>query len=327
MGHLADAAIGCQFSVAIFSQYHSRRQNISVARKPRTGLSVDPGRCASCGVHHVRAIEYLETEPYGVAVAAGDCHPSPRRVNLSSMPQTARASLPLPRTAISFRPEYLDFERGIHVGNLDDTARITRILKLELEAAYDQPFVTERYGRGVYWQWIGYVPRANREAKPLSSKVSFGCSKLFLMVDTKEKLFKCGLQVERGLVKPSRKFQDAQLLPDWDWHRLVDSLKPRSMMEGEIQRLLGSEEFHLRAGTWVDSSRFSSPKLPSARTLRRLLTSIAANEWGFFQLYYAMDKDEVRGSAGLDLVESMLAIFREVTPAMNLCMQIRLEQK
>ena len=57
--------------------------------------------------------------------------------------------------AVGFRPEFLDFERGIHVGNLEENQRITRILKLALEARYGQPFVTERWGRGVYWQWIG----------------------------------------------------------------------------------------------------------------------------------------------------------------------------
>jgi len=38
-----------------------------------------------------------------------------------------------------------------------------------------------------------------------------------------------------------------------------------------------------------------------------------------------MPEKEVRSSSGVDLVESMMAIFDEVTPAMNLCMQIRLE--
>jgi hypothetical protein len=37
-----------------------------------------------------------------------------------------------------------------------------------------------------------------------------------------------------------------------------------------------------------------------------------------------MSEKEVRGSTGLDLVESMLAVFGEVTPAMNLTMQIKL---
>ena len=37
-----------------------------------------------------------------------------------------------------------------------------------------------------------------------------------------------------------------------------------------------------------------------------------------------MSEEDVTGSTGLDLVESMLAVFREVTPAMNLCMNIQL---
>ena len=69
-----------------------------------------------------------------------------------------------------FRPEYLDFEHGIRVGNLEEHERITRILKLALEARYAQPFVTERWGRGVFWQWIGFLARANRTAKPLSCR-------------------------------------------------------------------------------------------------------------------------------------------------------------
>jgi hypothetical protein len=39
-----------------------------------------------------------------------------------------------------------------------------------------------------------------------------------------------------------------------------------------------------------------------------------------------MREAEVRGSTGLDLVESMLAVFKEVTPVMNLCMQTKLRE-
>ena len=81
-------------------------------------------------------------------------------------PVLTEPSYAMPTVAIGFRPEYLDFRRGIHVGNLEDNERITRILKLGLESRYRQPFVTERWGRGVYWQWIGFLARANREAKP-----------------------------------------------------------------------------------------------------------------------------------------------------------------
>ncbi|MCP5117610.1 MAG: hypothetical protein GY953_42850, partial [bacterium] len=83
---------------------------------------------------------------------------------------------------VKFRSEYLDFDRGIRVGKLDDDARITRILKLAVEERFGEPFVTERYGRGMYWRWIGLLSRANRAAKPLSSGVSFGCAKFFVMI-------------------------------------------------------------------------------------------------------------------------------------------------
>jgi hypothetical protein len=39
-----------------------------------------------------------------------------------------------------------------------------------------------------------------------------------------------------------------------------------------------------------------------------------------------MREEEVRASTGVDLVEAMLAVFHEVTPAMNLCMQIQLSE-
>ncbi|MGH9433155.1 MAG: hypothetical protein ACRD3T_16610 [Terriglobia bacterium] len=240
------------------------------------------------------------------------------------MTPRTRILLPLPKTAIAFRPEYLDFNRGIHVGNLEDNARITRVLKIELEAGYGEPFVTERWGRGVYWQWIGYLPRANRAAKPLSSKVSFGCSKFFLMVDTEEKVFKCGLQVERGYVKARRHYPVCELAPDWDWHRLLRSLTPKGEMERELKRLVGREGFQVQCGAWDRPTRQARANWPGCANLRKLLRSGPPDQWAGFQLYYPMPEEEVKGSSGVDLVEAMLAIFREVTPVMNLCMQTRL---
>ena len=58
--------------------------------------------------------------------------------------------------------------------------------------------------------------------------------------------------------------------------------------------------------------------------LRRVLQAAVGDHWAGLQLYYPMTEEEVRSSNGLDLVESMLAVFREVTPAMNLTMQIEL---
>jgi hypothetical protein len=231
----------------------------------------------------------------------------------------------LPALAVGFRPEFLDFRRGIRVGNLEDNERITRILKLALESRYGEPFVTERWGRGVHWRWIGYLTRSNRAAKPLSSNVSFGCSKFFLMIDTEEALFKCGMQVERGYVKAPRDSRECQLRADWDWHRLVDSLKPHSVAERELRRLVVREGFRLHAGAWEeDSADYQQTNFPPLTKIRRLLASAPDNDWAAFQVYYPMTQAEVRASTGLDLVESMLAVFAEVAPLMSLCMQIPL---
>jgi hypothetical protein len=226
----------------------------------------------------------------------------------------------------AFRPEYLDFDRGIHVGNLTDHERITRILKLALEARYRQPFVTERWGRGVYWQWIGLLARANRAAKPLSSDVSFGCAKFFLEVDTDERAAKFGLQVERSYERAPREARAFALRPDWDWHRLLKSLTPRGAVARELDRLVRREGFEAHAGGWSgESAHYSKATYPGPAGLRKALESAPKNAWAGFQLYYRMSEAEVSGATGLDLVEAMLAAYRELVPVANACMQIELE--
>jgi hypothetical protein len=231
---------------------------------------------------------------------------------------------PFPRSAIGFQPEYLNFQKGIEVGNLEDNQRITRILKLALEARYGQDFVTERYGRGVFWQWIGYLPRANRSAKPISSKVSFGCSKFFLTMDTEARAFKCGFSVERGMIEPPADFPKIELKPDWDWHRLLASLKPSGVLVRELKRLVFQEGFLIDAGGWEVRQPLGKNNFPSMTKLKKILEEAPGASWAGFQVYYGMSEKEVLSSTGVDLVESMMAIFEEVTPAMNRCMQISL---
>ena len=60
--------------------------------------------------------------------------------------------------------------------------------------------------------------------------------------------------------------------------------------------------------------------------IRRLLDAAPKNHWAGFQLFYPMTEEEVRNATGVDLVESMLAVFHEVTPLMNLTMQIKLAE-
>lgn len=223
-----------------------------------------------------------------------------------------------------FRPEFLDFRRGIHVGNLDENQRITRILKLAVEARYGEPFVTERYGRGVYWRWIGLVARANRAAKPLSSSVSFGCAKLFISVEPEEALFKCGLQVERGFLKAPRGSGEWRLRPDWDWNRLVAALRAADPLDRELQRLL-ADGFRIFAGSWGGGgAEFTKDDYPGARRLRAVLERAPAGQWAGFQLFYPMTEDEVRATSGADLVDAMLAVFDEVLPILNICSDLPL---
>jgi len=211
-----------------------------------------------------------------------------------------------------FRPELLDFKRGIHVGNLEENQRITRILKLALESRYGQSFITERWGRGVYWRWIGFLARANRDAKPLSSHVSFGCSKFFITVDLEEQLFKCGLQVERGYVKAPPGAREMQLQPDWDWLRLLEALRPGGAMAKQLSRLSR------------DGFKIYPEAGPGVTKLKRTLQAAPPGEWAWFQIYYSMTQSEVLAASGAGLVDSMLAIFDELTPVANLCMQIQL---
>jgi hypothetical protein len=241
------------------------------------------------------------------------------------MSQKKKIAPPFSRSAIGFLPEYLDFQKGIHVGNLQENQRITRILKLALEARYQESFVTERYGRGVYWQWIGFLPRSNRDAKPISSKVSFGCSKFYLTIDTDGRLFKCGFSVERGMIRPPANFPKIGLKSDWDWHRLLQSLTPSGAMASELKRLVQREGFRVEAGNWENNLMLDKNRFPSMASLKKALESAAPAEWAGFQVFYPMPEKEVQSSSGVDLVESMMAIFDEVTPAMNLCMQIQLK--
>ncbi len=227
----------------------------------------------------------------------------------------------------AFRPEFLDFQRGIQVGHLEPHQRITQILKLSLEESYRQPFVTDRWGRGVYWQWICFLPKANRIAKPISSHVNFGCSKFFIMIDRDENIFKSGFQVERGFIRAPKEYRNCQLRKDWDWHKLVRALKGKSGFYEQLRRRVSREGFRLHAGSWDTPSEYTRSNFPSRAQLLRSLNGAPENHWSGFQTYYPMTAEEVQSSTGADLVEAVLAVFREVTPLMNQCMQIVLEPR
>jgi hypothetical protein len=223
-----------------------------------------------------------------------------------------------------FRPEFLDFQKGIRVGHLEPHQRITQILKLSLESLYGEDFVIDRWGRGVHWQWICFLPRANREAKPISADVNFGCAKFFIKMDRTEGLFKAGLHIERGRIETSGEHSSYRLQKDWDWHRLLQAIHGRSTLYRRLRQLVREDGFQIYCGTRETGTHFDDDHFPSASALKNALLGYADPDWVVFQLYYPMPPQEVQGSSGSDLVESILAIMQEVAPVMNECMQVRL---
>jgi hypothetical protein len=226
-----------------------------------------------------------------------------------------------------FRPEYLDFQRGIRVGHLEPHQRITRILKQSLENKFGEEFVTDRYGRGVYWQWICFLSRANRTAKPLSHHTNFGCSKFFISIDREERAFKSGMQVERGYIEAPSGRRTWELQKDWDWHLLRGNLEVDPQFYEGLLGLMKKEGFHVKVGSWTNPSSFAPKGCPSVDQLLYVLKEIPDNHWGGFQLYYPMSPEDVKGSMGPDLVDAMMAVFAEVTPLMNACMRVQLKIK
>ncbi len=237
--------------------------------------------------------------------------------------KTGRSAAELP-TGEAFKPEWIDFERGIRVGNLEPHERITQILKHLLEQRYGTPFVTDRWGRGVYWQWICWLPKADRLAKPVSP-VTFACAKLFISAEHQDEVFKFGLQVERGYAASPAPYQGARLQKDWDWHRLAAQCREGSALDAELRRLVGREGFVAEIGQWGRNTRFDAATFRSASQLREAARKAPRSEWAAFQLYYPMPRKEVALCTGLELVRAIEGAFVEVVPAMNLCMQIRLE--
>ena len=236
-------------------------------------------------------------------------------------------------TGEAFQTKWIDFERGIRVGNIEPHERITRIVKYHLEQTHATPFVTDRWGRGVFWQWICWLPKANRSAKPVSHSYNFGCAKFFITVDKQRRVFQSGLQVERGRVSqaPDSEAVSVCLQDDWDWHRLMraSAMESKSAMESglhlELRRLLVQDGFVAELAGENHRLVLNRNTYCSAAQLSQAAAQLSDDGWAFFQLYYPMPEREVRACSGYELVKALLAVFLEVVPVMNRCMQVPLQ--
>ncbi len=228
-------------------------------------------------------------------------------------------------TGDAFDPAWIDFGRGIRVGNLEPHERITQILRYRLESRYGVRFITDRWGRGTHWQWICWVPLPNRQAKPRSSGANFGCAKLFVSMDRPAREFQCGMTVERGYVVADRS-AGWRLAPDWDWHRLLEECVKGSAFEREIRRLLG-EGFVATMSGGSGATRFDAASPFTAARLKAAARRCPDPQWAGFSVYYPMPEREVRATRGRELIDAVVGALVETVPAMNRCMQVPLESR
>jgi len=221
------------------------------------------------------------------------------------------------RRRAAFKNSYIDFERGIRVGRLEPEERITRILKARLTERFAIRFICDRWGRGVFWQWICWVPEPNRKAKPKSSGMNFSSGKFFVSVDRNDRILQAGVQIERAPVEPDPDDWPIRLERDWDWHVFVRALKGESLQR--LLRRLTREGFLIRLGPFGAMKTFGRSNYdPSA--LRAVLRKFPRNAWGGFQLYWPFGEEEVRGTEGGELIEAVVAAFEETAPVLDLCM-------
>ena len=197
-------------------------------------------------------------------------------------------------------------------------------MKFYLESRHRTAFVTDRWGRGVYWQWICWLPRANRDAKTISRKVNFSCAKLFISADGDRMVFKSGLQVERGYVSGPEAEKPWGLREDFDWHRLVDQCRAGTPLDRELRRLVPREGFVAAAIGEDAGGGLTERTFTSVTPLRTALRRCSPQRWAGFQLYYPMPEPEVRGCTGYELVQAITGVFEQVIPAMNCCMDVPL---
>jgi hypothetical protein len=231
------------------------------------------------------------------------------------------ANPPLP-VRPAFKREFLDFENGIRMGGLEPQERITQIVKARLMEKYGQDLVIDKWGRGRFWQWICWIVRANRDSKPISGGLSFASAKFFISLERDDRTLDAGVQIERGRLRTGRgKPGEVYAAEDWDFYHLVKSLRKGTPLAEELDRLVRVEGFTVNVGgTWEASHTFRGKKWPGVAAVRRACEKVPPEAWGWFQACYPTPEKELVKMDGGEIVATILAIFDELAPLMNLVM-------
>ena len=73
-------------------------------------------------------------------------------------------------------------------------------------------------------------------------------------------------------------------------------------------------------GSWEASRTFRGPRWGGPAAVRKACLAIPPEAWGWFQVVYPTPEKELKDMDGAEIVATVLAIFDEVTPLMNLVM-------
>lgn len=217
-----------------------------------------------------------------------------------------------------FKNEFIDFKHGIRVGHLEKEQRITQILKEQLLKIFKEDFIIDHWGRGIFWPYIWFCPRANLKAKKFEGSGQFPSAKYFIGVDSERSLFLSGFYVESGYEKAEEpRYQRNE---DWDWNHFINRLKNEPSFQKELERLIVKEGFELAIGFEENLNVFNRKNFQGLQPIRDEIERRLREDWVVVQVYYPLSGKELKSMKGDDIVQSIIGIWIELVQLLNGCL-------
>ncbi|MDP3981306.1 MAG: hypothetical protein Q8Q33_07840, partial [Chlamydiota bacterium] len=190
----------------------------------------------------------------------------------------------------AFQPSFIDFKKGIRVGHLDENARLSRILKNALHEIFGEVFLVDRWGRGVYWEYIWFTPQRSWKKKNIKGRGHFESAKFFVGLDSKLKEFRAGIHIESGYTR-SVEEPRYQRNDQWDWNRMMKTLKGNTHLHAILKQLINEEQFRLQIGFSEDRSIYDCWDGPK-NILKEIQKRLCEN-WVVVQFFHAYSKQDL----------------------------------
>jgi hypothetical protein len=221
-----------------------------------------------------------------------------------------------------FNTQWIDFKKGIRVGHLEEDQRITQILKKRLLKLFNEDFLIDHWGRGLFWSYIWFCPRKNLKAKNFKGPGQFPSAKYFIGVDSNRRLFVAGFYVESGYNESEE--PRYQRNSDWDWNRFVVKLKKDSVFQKEVQRLMFEEDFELAIGFEENLKIFDKQNFKDLEPVCDEINKRLNEDWVVVQIYYPLSEKELKSMNGAELIQAIMGIWSESAGLMNACLRVPL---